>query len=82
MPESFYNQITARLSIEGAKVWTSSNPNSPHHWFYKKVLMQLKEKDGIYIHFTMKDNLSLSPQIIDRYERMYSGVWKKRFIEG
>ena len=82
MPESFYNQVLARLSVEGAKVWLSCNPNSPYHWFYTKVLKQLKEKDGIYIHFTMKDNPSLRPEIVARYEKMYSGVWKRRFIDG
>lgn len=82
MPESFYNQVLARLSVEGAKVWLSCNPNSPYHWFYTKVLMQLKEKDGIYIHFTMDDNPSLRPEIIARYKKMYSGVWARRFVDG
>lgn len=82
MPESFYNQTTARLSIEGAKIWTSSNPNSPYHWFYRNVLKHLNEKDGLYVHFTLDDNPSLSDKIKDRYKTMYQGVWKKRFIEG
>ena len=42
----------------------------------------MKEKNGLYIHFTMKDNLSLSEEIIQRYETMYSGVWRERYIEG
>lgn len=82
MPESFFNQATARLSIEGAKCFCNCNPNSPYHWFYRNVLRNLKEKDGLYVHFTMKDNLSLSPEIIERYERMYSGVFYNRYIEG
>lgn len=82
MPESFFNQSTARLSIEGAKCFCNCNPNSPYHWFYRNVLRNLKEKDGLYVHFTMKDNLSLSPEIIERYERMYSGVFYNRYIEG
>lgn len=82
MPESFYNQITARLSVEGAKVWTTSNPNNPQHWFYKNVICKLDEMNGIYIHFTMDDNPSLSEDVKNRYKDMYSGVWAKRFIDG
>ena len=80
--ESFYVQATARLSVEGAKLWTSSNPNSPYHWFYTNVIKKLRQKNGLYVHFTMRDNPSLSQEIIDRYEMMYSGVWKKRYIDG
>lgn len=82
LPESFFNQATARLSVEGAKVYCCCNPASPYHWFYQKVLKHLKEKNGTYVHFTMDDNLSLSQEVKDRYKTLYSGVFKKRFIEG
>ena len=82
MPMSFYNQITGRLSVEGAKVFCNCNPSSPWHCFKKEVLNKLREKDGLYIHFTMDDNPSLSDEIKARYKKMYSGVWKKRFIDG
>lgn len=82
MPESFYNQITARLSKDGAKMWTSSNPSSPYHWFYTKVLKRLRELNGIYLHFTMEDNPSLSEEVKERYRKMYYGVWKSRYILG
>lgn len=38
--------------------------------------------NGIYIHFTMDDNPSLSEDVKNRYKDMYSGVWAKRFIDG
>lgn len=82
IPESFYNQSTARLSIEGAKAFFNCNPSSPHHWFYKNVLKKLREKDGLYVHFTMDDNLSLSEEVKNRYKKMYSGVFRSRYIEG
>ena len=33
MPQSFVNQATARLSVDGAKSWFNCNPAGPHHWF-------------------------------------------------
>ncbi|HGZ2524757.1 TPA: PBSX family phage terminase large subunit, partial [Enterococcus faecalis] len=34
------------------------------------------------IHFTMEDNPSLSERVINRYKRMYSGVFYDRYIRG
>ena len=82
MPQSFYNQATARLSVEGAKVFCNCNPESPYHWFYTDVLKNLKEQNGLYVHFTMEDNLTLSEEIKNRYKKMYSGVFADRYIKG
>ena len=80
--ENGFNQLLARCSVEGAKIWTSSNPESSYHWFYLNFIKRAKEKDILYIHFTMDDNPSLSQEIKDRYKKMYSGVWAKRFVMG
>lgn len=82
MPESFYNQLVARHSVDGAKIFTTSNPGSPWSWFYKDVIKRLPKINGIYLHFTMDDNPSLSEEVKDRYRQLYSGVWKRRFIDG
>lgn len=81
-PESFFNQVTARTSVEGAKVFMCCNPSSPYSWFYKSVLTKLKDKNGSYVHFMMDDNPSLSEEVKERYKTMYSGVFAKRYIEG
>ena len=82
MPQSFVNQATARCSVTGAKMWFSCNPNSPFHWFKKEWINKLEEHRIMYLHFTMKDNYSLSDEVIERYERMYTGVFYKRYILG
>jgi len=82
MPESFVNQATARCSVEGAKLWFNCNPEGPYHWFKLNWLERLKEKNAVHLHFTMDDNLSLSVKVRERYRRLYSGVFYKRFILG
>lgn len=82
MPESFVNQATARCSVEGAKLWFNCNPEGPYHWFRLKWLEKLKEKNAVHLHFTMEDNLSLSERVKERYRRMYTGVFFKRYILG
>lgn len=82
MPESFVNQATARCSVDGAKLWYNCNPEGPYHWFNVEYVEKAEEKNAIYLHFTMEDNLSLSEKVKDRYRRMYSGVFFKRYILG
>lgn len=80
--EDGFNQLIGRCSVEGSKIWVSCNPESPYHWFYVNFIKQAKQKNILYIHFTMDDNPSLSETIKEEYRRMFSGVWKSRFIDG
>ena len=82
MPESFVNQATGRCSVEGSKWWFNCNPGAPFHWFKKNWIDKTDEKNLIYLHFTMDDNLSLSEKIKNRYKSMYSGVFYNRYILG
>ena len=82
MPESFVNQATGRLSVEGSKMFFNCNPDGPYHWFKVNWIDKKKEKRLIYLHFTMDDNLSLSEEIKKRYRSMYSGVFFQRYILG
>lgn len=82
MPESFVNQAQARLSVDGAKSWFNCNPAGPFHWFKQKFLDKIVEKNALHIHFMMDDNLSLSEKVRDRYKRMFTGVFYKRYILG
>ena len=82
MPRSFVEQALARCSVEGSKFWFNCNPDSPEHWFYKEWIQKHKEKNALYLHFTMEDNNSLSEKVKKRYENMYSGVFYDRFIRG
>jgi PBSX family phage terminase large subunit len=82
MPQSFVNQATARCSVDGSKLWFNCNPAGPYHWFKLEWLDKAVEKRALHLHFTMDDNLSLSERIKERYRRMYSGVFFKRYILG
>ena len=82
MPESFVNQATGRCSVEGSKMWFNCNPEGPDHFIKTEWIDKITEKNLIRIHFTMRDNPSLALQIIERYERMYKGVFFDRFILG
>ncbi|MBA4535443.1 PBSX family phage terminase large subunit [Brevibacillus halotolerans] len=81
-PQSFIDQMVGRCSIEDSKVFLNCNPAGPYHWFKTEYIDKAKEKRTLRLHFTMDDNLSLSAKIKERFKRMFSGVFFKRYILG
>ena len=82
MARSFVEQAMARCSVMGSKFWFNCNPENPSHWFYLEWILKRKQKNALYLHFTMNDNASLSEDIKNRYENMYTGVFYRRYILG
>ena len=82
MPESFVNQATGRCSVEGSKFWFNCNPEGRLHWFKVNWINKYLDKRLLYLHFTMEDNLSLAEYVKERYRRMYTGVFYRRYILG
>ena len=82
MPRSFVEQACARCSVAGSRLWFNCNPAGPEHWFYKNWILEAEGKNCLRLHFTMDDNPSLTKAIRRRYERLYSGVFYRRFILG
>ena len=82
MPRSFVEQALARCSVDGAKLWFSCNPGSPHHWFYQEWIKRHRERNALYLHFEMKDNPGLSERTLERYENMYAGIFYDRYVRG
>ena len=82
MPQSFVEQACARCSVTGSRLWFNCNPAGPTHWFYKTWILEAENRNCLRLAFTMEDNPSLSPQIRARYERLYTGVFYRRFILG
>jgi PBSX family phage terminase large subunit len=81
-PQSFVDQMTARCSVDGSKWWFNCNPSSPVHFFKTEFIDKAEEKNLLYVHFLLEDNLTLSQAIRERYERQYSGVFYDRYIRG
>ena len=82
MPRSFVDQACARCSVAGSRLWFNCNPEGPGHWFYKTWILEAEKRNCLRLHFTMEDNPALSESIRKRYERLYTGVFYRRFILG
>ena len=82
MPRSFVEQACARCSVAGSRLWFNCNPAGPGHWFYKTWILEAEQRNCLRLHFTMEDNPSLTEAIRQRYQRLYTGVFYRRFILG
>lgn len=81
-PQSFVEQMLARCSVDGARLWLNCNPASPGHFVKTELIDKAAEKRIYRLHFRMDDNLALSPKKRAFYERMYSGAFYLRFVLG
>ena len=82
MPQSFVDQACARCSVAGSRLWFNCTPAGPNHWFYRTWILGAGERNALRLHFTMEDNPSLTPQIRARYQRLYTGVFYRRYVLG
>lgn len=81
-PESFFKQCLARMSVEDAKLFGTTNPDSPYHWLKTEYLDRVHELNLKTWHFALEDNPNLPIQYIRDLKNEYTGLWYKRFIEG
>lgn len=81
IPESFFKMLLSRLSLPGAMLFGTTNPDGPYHWLRAQYL----EAEGLNLrqfHFTLEDNPHLPVEYIEQLKKEYSGLWYKRFILG
>ncbi|MEU2393983.1 terminase family protein [Streptomyces sp. NPDC007369] len=82
IPEPFFVQLLARLSVPGARLLCTTNPDSPRHWLRRGYLDRAGELDLAQFHFRLSDNPSLSPAYVSALSAEYSGLWRRRMIDG
>ncbi len=81
-PQTFVEQMIARCSAAGARIWLNCNPENPQHFVKTELIDKAEEKRIYHLHFLMDDNLALSPRVKARYERNFTGVFYRRFVLG
>lgn len=81
-PRSFVEQAVARCSVAGSKLWFNCNPDSPQHWFYTEWILNAKDRNALHLHFQLEDNPALDAAVVQRYKKLYTGVFYQRYILG
>jgi PBSX family phage terminase large subunit len=97
-PESFFVMLLTRLSILGAQLFGTTNPDGPQHWLKVKYLDrarvhldihgELHHHDGpdtLNLHrfsFQLRDNPNLTEDYIRDVSAEFTGLWYRRLILG
>lgn len=81
LPEVTFQQLVARMSVPGAKLFATTNPDSPAHWL-KTDWIDKNDPDITSFHFGLDDNPFLEPDYVAWLKRQYTGLWRKRFVDG
>ena len=82
VPHSFWQMCWGRLSVSGAKLWATFNPEHPRHWLKREVLDRVGAYDGVVLDFQLDHNPTLSDRVKQRYRASYQGHWHARLVEG
>ncbi|MCE5319437.1 MAG: PBSX family phage terminase large subunit [Parachlamydia sp.] len=80
IPEAVFRMLISRCAMGGAKIFGTTNPDSPFHWLKKDFLDD--NPDVKSWKFTLNDNPKLTKEEKDYLCRQYKGLWFQRFIEG
>ena len=82
IPAPFWRMLLSRLSVKGAQLLATCNPEGPAHWLKKDFLDRKEELDLASWHFNLDDNPSLDEKYKESLKKEYTGMWYKRFILG
>ncbi|MFE5996758.1 PBSX family phage terminase large subunit [Streptomyces sp. NPDC056454] len=82
LPKDFFRQLLGRLSVTGAKLMGTTNPDNPGHWLKKEYLDRAGELNLRSWHFNLDDNPSLDADYVASLKKEYVGLWYRRFILG
>lgn len=97
LPESFWSMLLTRLSVDGARLFATTNPDAPTHWLKRSYL----DRPAVWIRgdgetilgddealelarftFRLSDNETLPESYVAALSREFAGLWHKRFILG
>jgi PBSX family phage terminase large subunit len=90
-PESVWTMLLSRLSVPGAKLFATTNPDSPGHWLKTNYMDRASELGHMKVfEWSLEEavksaenpNGFLEPDFVDAIKKEYTGLWRKRFIEG
>lgn len=80
IPESVFKMLISRTVMGGARIFATTNPDSPFHWLKRDFLDN--NSDVMSWLFTLEDNPGITQDEKEYLSRQYKGIWYQRFIEG
>lgn len=83
--ETFWTMLLGRMSVPGAQLFATTNPDSPSHWLKRQVIDRATDLAYRVFSFRLDDNEWLArenPAYVAQIKREYVGLWYRRYILG
>lgn len=83
--EGFWTTLVGRMSVPGARLFATTNPDGPAHWLKRQVVDRAGDLGYRVFRFRLEDNEWLcreNPGYVEQIKREYVGLWYRRFIDG
>ncbi|MEG2087215.1 MAG: PBSX family phage terminase large subunit [Angelakisella sp.] len=81
-PKEFFAMLLSRISTPGAKLFATTNPDSPDHWLMTDYIGRSAELGMLTVRFLIDDNPFLDSAYVESLKREYRGVFYQRYILG
>ncbi|MGD6750981.1 PBSX family phage terminase large subunit [Streptomyces sp. BH105] len=82
IPRTFFDQLVARCSVKGSKIFATTNPDNPGHWARREYLKRAEAVRLRSWHFVLDDNPFLDPEYVAALKATYTGLFYRRNILG
>ncbi|MFF3558960.1 PBSX family phage terminase large subunit [Streptomyces sp. NPDC002574] len=83
LPENFWDMLLTRMRAPGARIYASTNPDSPTHWLKAKFIDDPIQRASMKVFpFVLDDNVHLDPEYVAHIKASNAGLFYKRFVLG
>lgn len=82
IPEAFWKMLETRLSVPGAQLFATCNPEGPAHWLKKDYIDRKDVHDLSFWSFELDDNPILDEAYKKAIKSSFHGMWYKRYVLG
>ena len=82
LPANFLTELLGRLSLAGARLFGTTNPDGPAHWLKVQFIDRAAELGMVHHTFTLDDNPSLDDAYVRSIKAEHTGLWYQRLILG
>ena len=80
--EDFFSMLLSRLSEKNAKLFATTNPDTPNHWLKVNYIDRKDKLDMLVMQFLIDDNTTLDLEYVKQIKAENQGVFYDRFILG
>ncbi|WP_326658795.1 phage terminase large subunit [Streptomyces canus] len=83
LPELFWDMLLTRMRAPGARIYASTNPDSPAHWLKAQFIDNPVRRAAMKVFsFVLNDNVHLDREYVEHTKASFSGLIYRRFILG